>query len=400
LNLATPLTYSYERLSVTIYGNVVEATHGDTKQEILGSGDPRQANQRFTLKQFPMTHLSAPTPSGTIPTLQIRVNGVLWHSKERIADLGPDDRGYTFQTDEVGKVTVQFGDGKHGHRLPSGSENVRAIYRVGIGKSGNLPEWKITQLISRPLGVREVTNPLPAIGGMDRQGILDARRDTPIGICALDRLVSVSDYEDFARSYVGIAKAHAVRGSDGNVTRIHLTVAGREDATIDPQSDLYRNLVLSLRRFGDPSLPLTVDSRRLRLIVLVASIRVFSDYEFLPVIAAVRERLLSVFSFHSREFGQDVLQSDIVKTIHSVPGVEAIRIDQLGLLDEVNDQGQKTSLEEIAEKIREIATNEDPIPERIPVNMTSFCHDQIRPAEIAYLLPGMDKTLLLNEWKS
>ena len=34
LNLATELAYSYKRDTVTIYGNVVNATHGETRNEI------------------------------------------------------------------------------------------------------------------------------------------------------------------------------------------------------------------------------------------------------------------------------------------------------------------------------------------------------------------------------
>src|SRR5262249_47224628 len=37
--LATPLKYRYKRASVQIRGNVIAATHGETKDEVLGSGD-------------------------------------------------------------------------------------------------------------------------------------------------------------------------------------------------------------------------------------------------------------------------------------------------------------------------------------------------------------------------
>ena len=86
------------------------------------------------------------------------------------------------------------------------------------------------------------------------------------GVTALDRLVSVPDYEDFARGFAGIAKAYATRISDGRRQRLHLTVAGSSGEQVPESSDLYRNLVAALRRFGDPALPLAVASRRLKLV--------------------------------------------------------------------------------------------------------------------------------------
>ena len=43
LQLAKPLAYCYKRDTVTIYGNVVKATHGETRNEMLGSGDGSKA---------------------------------------------------------------------------------------------------------------------------------------------------------------------------------------------------------------------------------------------------------------------------------------------------------------------------------------------------------------------
>ncbi len=70
LVLATPTAYSYKRDTVTIYGNVVKATHGETRNETLGSGDGSQSLQSFTLKQQPLTFVSAPNPRGVDSTLE------------------------------------------------------------------------------------------------------------------------------------------------------------------------------------------------------------------------------------------------------------------------------------------------------------------------------------------
>ncbi|HEX2641731.1 MAG TPA: putative baseplate assembly protein, partial [Thermoanaerobaculia bacterium] len=61
LVLASELAYCYRRDTVVVWGNVAPATHGETKSEILGSGRGSEPLQRFTLKQGPLTQVSAPT---------------------------------------------------------------------------------------------------------------------------------------------------------------------------------------------------------------------------------------------------------------------------------------------------------------------------------------------------
>ena len=78
LRLERTLVNSYRRTSVRLLANVARATHGDSRAEILGSGDQRLAFQSLTLRQQPLTHVSAPTPSGTQTTLAIWVAGVRW----------------------------------------------------------------------------------------------------------------------------------------------------------------------------------------------------------------------------------------------------------------------------------------------------------------------------------
>jgi hypothetical protein len=64
LIFAPRLSYEYVRDSLTINANVARATHGETVHDLLGSGDASRPYQRFPLRQAPLTHVSAPTPSG------------------------------------------------------------------------------------------------------------------------------------------------------------------------------------------------------------------------------------------------------------------------------------------------------------------------------------------------
>ena len=59
---------------------------------------------------------------------------------------GPERSRFITRTDDDGRTVVVFGDGEHGARLPTGVENVKALYRSGIGKGGNVRAEQISQL--------------------------------------------------------------------------------------------------------------------------------------------------------------------------------------------------------------------------------------------------------------
>jgi hypothetical protein len=323
-----PLAHSYLRRTVTLNANVAFATHGETVQEVLGSGDATQTFQSFALRQPPLTYTSAATPAGRQSTLEVRVNDVLWAEAPSFYGRGPDERIYVTREDDAGLASVVFGDGRTGARLPTGQENVRAKYRKGAGLAGRVKTDQLSQLMTRPLGVKGVTNPAAAGGAADPEPLADARDNAPLTVLTLGRVVSLQDYEDFARSFAGIAKALATFVWNGQRRAIHLTVAGAGGAAIEAGGELRKNLIGALRRFGDPFVPLTVESYQPRLFVFAAAVKV--DPAFLPekVLAAVEATLRERFSFAARSFGQNVNLSEVIALVHEVAGVVAVDVNE------------------------------------------------------------------------
>ena len=174
LVFTTGLAYAYKRDTVVIHANVAPATHGQSRSEVLGSGDAAQAFQAFVLKQAPLTHVSsAESPGGAASTIEVRVNGVAWREAPSFYPFGPADRRYVLRLDDAGKTSVQFGDGERGARLPTGSENVTATYRSGIGQAGlvgaeshHAPAAQAARRAERD----------ESRGGIGRAGRRDARR--------------------------------------------------------------------------------------------------------------------------------------------------------------------------------------------------------------------------------
>lgn len=209
--LDASLKHTYKRDTVTIYANVVNATHGETVRQVIGSGDASKAFQQFPLAKRPLTYLATATRSGVESTLAVRVNNLLRHETETLLDADENSHAVAVQADETWRSTVQFGDGATGARLPTGRENVRAVYRTGLGTQGNVKAGTITQPAHRPLGVKDVNNPLAATGGADPENVAQIRANAPLAVMALDRLVSVRDYADFAQNYAAIDKAAVKR---------------------------------------------------------------------------------------------------------------------------------------------------------------------------------------------
>ncbi|MET7617793.1 putative baseplate assembly protein [Streptomyces sp. NPDC005408] len=327
LTLTTDLAYRYRRDTVRVQGNVVPATHGESRDEPIGSGDADRTNQTFTLWQSPLTWLPANNPLGATPTLEVRVDGLLWHEVDSLAGRGPRERVYVSGTAGDGRTTITFGDGVHGARLSTGHENVRARYRFGTGKAANVRADRITQAVSRPLGVSAVTNPQPATGGADADGPGLTRRTIPLAVSALDRLVSVEDYEDFARSRAGIGRAAAREIFDGRRRVLHVTVAGVDDIAIAEDSEVLRALRSSLAEYGDSRLPVRVDVRELVLLLLAAKVKIAPDHTWSVVEPRLRRALLTQFGSGRRELGRPARLSEVLATAHSVPGVDYVDVD-------------------------------------------------------------------------
>lgn len=333
LRFETALAHRYLRETTSLNANVAAATQGESKNEVLGGGDGTKAFQTFPLRQPPLTHVTAASPTGTRTTLEVRVNDLLWEEVPSFHGHGPGERVYTTRQDDRGSTVVVFGDGVTGARLPTGQENVRASYRRGIGAPGLLQAGQLSLLLSRPLGVREVTNPLDTEGAADPEGLVQIRDNAPLALRSLDRIVSLRDYEDFARAFAGIDKAQASNGTSQGKRSVLLSVAGTDGAVIDPQGPLARNLGAAVRAAGNPLVPVLLVPHRPMFFRLAAKLRIAPERRPEQVLAAVHERLLLGFGFRARALGQAVALSEVMAAIHAVPGVEAAHVSGFYRID-------------------------------------------------------------------
>lgn len=324
--LKAPLTHVFDRATTTVNANVAGATSGESVGEILGNGDAARPDQHFLLKQGPLTFVPAATAEGRAATLEVRINGLKWDEVASLHGVEPEHRAYALTMSEGGEAQVVFGDGGEGARVPTGIANVRATYRRGIGAAGNVASGRIKTLLTRPLGVNGVTNPGHGYGGQDPETLQVARSRAPVTVLTLDRAVSVLDYANYARTFAGIAKAHAMPIGTGSGYGLFITIAGPNGERPPADGATISYLATSLQRHSDAQTPFTVRAYEPLVFHVKAAVRIAADALAPEVLSRVRSVLLDRFGFDAREFGQPVTQDEVIAAIHSVAGVIAVTL--------------------------------------------------------------------------
>jgi len=324
----------YVRESVKICANVARATHGETKQEILGSGDPSISQQSFMLKQKPLTYIKSPKSTGASSSLEVRVDDVLWQEIDNLYGVHPNDNVFVTRIEDDGSVFITFGDGKRGSRPFLGVENLSAKYRIGTGKEGMLKQNQLNLLIDKPLGVKSVTNPFSTCISKDPENMENAKINAPLKVLTMNRIVSISDFENFARCFAGVGKAKATEIWDGTRNVVHLSVASSDGQKLDPLT--CDNITKSIQRFMDPHLPFILDSFIKKTFSLTAKIKINSDMIFDKVILSVKNAIQETFSFQKRQFGQSVTLSEVVTLIQNIQGVLFVALNELYIDEEAD----------------------------------------------------------------
>ncbi len=319
--------HAYRRETVTFNANVAEATHGESVVEIIGDGDASRSFASYPLKSRPLTHVSAKTETGMAPELAVRINGVLWARVDDFRDAGPEDRVYILRIAEDGSASIIFGDGKKGLRPPTGQDNVEAAYRKGAGGEGMLEAGQLSLLATKPAGLKSVVNPRAPAAATDAEDIEDARRNAPLKVLTLGRIVSLRDYEDYARAFAGIAKARADWTFNGYQRPIFVTIAGEGGVLLPDGGEDMTNLLAALQDAGEADIAVSVRNYQAASFVVQARLFIDPAYVTDEVIAAGRVALAVAFGFEARDLGQGASRAQVIAVLQGVDGVVGVDVD-------------------------------------------------------------------------
>lgn len=321
LTLQSPLANTYLPGSVAINANIVLATNGLTVNETLGSGDASTPFQEFFLRQQPLTFTADQSGAGPVSTLSLRINGASWSEVPSLYGAGPHDQVFITWRADDGSTHLMFGDGVTGARLPTGSGNVTATYRTGIGSSGLVGAGAVSLLTTRPFGVRSASNPLPSTDAADPDTPAMLRQSAPLHVLTLDRIVSLQDYENYALAYPGITKALASWIWKGLGRMVVLTVAGTQSAPVAPGGPLAQSLLAEIEAQSDPRVAVMLGP--FAQVSFKVGLAVKTDPALIraSVLAGVQTALQAAFCLAARDFGQPVLASEVIACAQAAPGV-------------------------------------------------------------------------------
>ena len=333
------LTGRWRASSLTVLANSVSGSQGVASAmgaETLGSGNPAVALPRFVLQRAPLAHVPAPGPRGYAPAIEVRVGERAYDLADTLYGAGPDSRSFHVLTRGDVRSEVQFAG-----RLPTGTGNVTADYRTGGGAAGNLDGGRLTQPVTPVLGVRSVTNAVPAQGGSDPETVESIRVGAPRSIRTLDRAVALSDYEAFAQSYRGVGKAAALEVRSGMRRIIVVTIA---TTTLDPpgaDSDVVKDLGAAVLAAAPPGTHVRIEGFVDLPMSLEITLATDPALRRGDVEEAVRTALVRDFGRPARRFGEAVHRSQVLACVQGVPGVLAALLTGFSATGvAVDDQGR------------------------------------------------------------
>ncbi|MFB8240625.1 putative baseplate assembly protein [Kitasatospora purpeofusca] len=295
-----------------------------------------------------------PDPREALPAVQIRVAGTdggtdTWTPRRDLLASGPRDRHMVGETDDEGRLSLRFGNGRTGAAPPPG-RTLLATYRTGNGRAGNVGSEAVNRIASGSTlldAVLRVRNPIPATGGTDPEPVAQVRLAAARGpFRTLLRAVTAEDYETLAARYPGVQRAAATLRWTGSW--YEADVALDAEGTSELPRGLSEDVRLTLHRFRrighdvvtGPAVRVPLD---VALRVLVDPDHIAGDVRQ-ALLRALRPGPqpgggLGFFDPGVLTFGTPVRASTLVAAAAGVPGVRHTEVTRLRRLHPLRSGG-------------------------------------------------------------
>ncbi len=281
-----------------------------------------------------------PSPSVTL----IEKDSIeVWRPQRDLLESSANAKEFVVEIESDGIAHIRFGDDQLGMRPLPGTQFL-ATFRIGNGTDGNVGRETITSIITDNLDVTggtqtilSVTNPFPAVGGIEAETIEEARQKAPAAFRTQERAVIASDYEDMSkRCSDTIQRSACTFRWTGSWRTAFLTIDrfGGADVT----SDFEIQTKKGMDKFRMAGQDVEVNGPEYVSLELEMIICVKNNY----FATDVKASLLKVFSnrllpggrrgvFHPDNFtfGQTVYLGPLYAAAQSVSGVSSVQITKL-----------------------------------------------------------------------
>lgn len=347
-------------ISAAPIGAQIRASHSSrVAEEVLGESDGTPS-QSFRLRNTPVL---VPEVGETLEVRDpAREEWVPWELRDSFVGSGPEDLHFVL---DRGAGEVQLGpairqpDGRwaqHGAVPPKGAQLRFTAYRHGGGRRGNLAPGAVSVLKSAIPGVAGVTNPRPALGGVDPESLDSARRRAAMEIRTRYRAVTAEDFEYLAgEASRRVARAKCLPPADGGPVRLHLLAqADPPDRQLAfgeliPDEDLLEEVAAYLddRRLVGTNVELVPVPLRGVSVVVDVQAEPLADPERIE-----RDISYALYAYLNPliggsaagpgggwPFGRMLNQGELFGLVYAVPGVRYVRIMRMYETDlETGDQ--------------------------------------------------------------
>ncbi|MDL1984502.1 MAG: baseplate J/gp47 family protein [Deltaproteobacteria bacterium] len=325
VELDPPLGKSFNQGNLMLFGNIVQAGHGERQPAaLLGAGTGAQRLNHLMLESKEVSTVPDKRQAGGArEDLTVRIGDEQWHQVIHLDQSEPTDRHFMVSTTEEGYLKLQFGDDRRGRSLPPGTNNVRVDYRIGAGSRGSVPPGSLEQLVQPHPLVESVQQPFEAIGGADMESPEHMRERAPASLLALERAVSITDFEQLAMQHRSVRQARAFYyiGSAGQRDKVEVVIALADGKK--PDGNMKKEIADYLQQRAVPTVRVDVIPYISLEVKIRIDIRVnYATYEADKVVIKVKEAIAETFSAARRGINQALHLSEVYAEVEKVPGVE------------------------------------------------------------------------------
>ncbi|QQO97380.1 baseplate wedge subunit [Maribacter phage Colly_1] len=264
-------------------------------------------------------------------TIVLTVNSTEWSQVYKITgESASTDTHY--QLREVGdnNYTIVVGDGVNGALLEE-SAIVEISYRVGQGTNGNIPVTNIDRIeltpSSRIIGVQDTEDEL--VGGTDLESIEKIKAYAPRRARIQNTIGNKFDMDIFLQTYPGIGRARSFPLGVNTIKSYILLTSGSVTETFLNNLNAVINsgiLIFNLTSVVEEVEKVTVD--------IGLDIIYRNNYNEKDLEETIKQTVLEILNpfyvdgddEYSREFGSDLLSSDIIAAVEGIAGVVSVAI--------------------------------------------------------------------------
>lgn len=264
--------------------------------------------------------------------IEVDVGGVTYGGRTSFLGTDPTDNVFIYKFLSTEEVIITFGDGVNGS-IPPINDTITVTYRIDGGEETNRAGVNSIDNFDNINGVVRVYNAYQPSGGADPESLATAKKNGPLSLRALDRCVTLEDFETMAKltPSVGIRTARAVQGESPLEVVVYVATEG--DNPI-PSGQWYSELqngygdIGAVGRYLNGKKPVPT---RLSIYAptavnpyFEATVYVHHNLRRDTVKADVDIALQSLFNQITNDFGDGIPLSAILQAIENARGVDYV----------------------------------------------------------------------------